>query len=143
MKVRNLSLLLIGGVVCTVLMYTGTLLILTWPIEELSINKSGIFGDSFGLLTSLFSGLAFAGIIITIVMQRDELALQRQELTYQREELELSRRELSRTADAQERSEQALSDQSEILRKTLIYQSFAALTNEYKEASQTRKFVCS
>ena len=78
------------------------------------------------MLTSLFSGLAFAGIIITIVMQRDELTLQRQELTYQREELELSRRELSRTADAQERSEQALSDQSEILRKTLIYQSFAA-----------------
>lgn len=87
MSLRNLSWLLIGGVICTVIIYAGALIALTWPISEISISKSGVFGDSFGLLTSLFSGLAFAGLIITIVMQRDELALQRQELNLTREEL--------------------------------------------------------
>lgn len=94
MKVRNLSWLLIGGVILTVLLYAGFLIFLTWPIGELSINSSGVFGDSFGLLTSLFSGLAFAGLIITIVMQRDELALQRQELNLTREELNGQKHEM-------------------------------------------------
>jgi hypothetical protein len=40
----------------------------------------GEFGDKFGVINSLFSGLAFAGIIITILMQRHELELQRKEL---------------------------------------------------------------
>lgn len=94
MKTRNLSLLLTGGVAVTVLLYTGILLFLTWPVNEISISKSGVFGDSFGPLTSLFSGLAFAGLIITIVMQRDELALQRQELNLTREELRGQKHEM-------------------------------------------------
>lgn len=38
------------------------------------------FGDKFGVVNALFSGLAFAGIIITIYMQKKELELQRKEL---------------------------------------------------------------
>ena len=90
-------------------------------------NTRGTFGDTFGGVNSLFSGLAFAGVIYTILLQRKELM-------YQREELKMNRIELARSASAQEKSEKALSDQSDILRKTLIYQSFAALTNEYREA---------
>jgi hypothetical protein len=48
----------------------------TYPLDKLAS-----FGDSFGVLTSLFSGLAFAGMIITILLQKDELKLQREELT--------------------------------------------------------------
>lgn len=40
----------------------------------------GEFGDKFGVINSLFSGLAFAGIIITILLQSRELKLQREEL---------------------------------------------------------------
>lgn len=40
----------------------------------------GVFGDMFGGVNALYSGLAFAGIIYTISMQKDELALQRKEL---------------------------------------------------------------
>lgn len=40
----------------------------------------GTFGDKFGAINSLFSGLAFAGIIFTIMLQRKELELQRREL---------------------------------------------------------------
>lgn len=94
MKIRNLSLLLIGGVCVTVVIYACIILYLTWPISEFSVAKSGVFGDSFGALTSLFSGLAFAGLIITIVMQKDELALQREELSLTRQELTGQREEM-------------------------------------------------
>ncbi len=40
----------------------------------------GTFGDMFGSINALFSGLALAGIILTILLQRKELKLQRQEL---------------------------------------------------------------
>lgn len=50
--------------------------------------KRGTFGDMFGGLNALFSGLAFAGIIYTIYLQRSELALQRQELALTRNELQ-------------------------------------------------------
>jgi hypothetical protein len=88
MSINKLSTLLIGGVILTVLIYAGVMITLTWPISELSINKSAAFGDSFGPLTSLFSGLAFSGLIITIVMQKDELKLQRKELELQRTALQ-------------------------------------------------------
>ena len=41
----------------------------------------------------LFSGLAFAGIIITALLQKEELGLQREELKLQREEIEKTRGE--------------------------------------------------
>ena len=40
-------------------------------------SKSGTFGDSFGVLNTLFSGLAFAGIIVSIKMQNDEMREER------------------------------------------------------------------
>lgn len=86
--------MLVFGVLFSVSIYAGFLLYLTWPVSQLSINKSGVFGDSFGLLTALFSGLAFAGLIITINMQKQELSLQRQELSLTRQELSGQREEL-------------------------------------------------
>ena len=47
-------------------------------------SKSGTFGDSFGVLNTLFSGLAFAGIIVSIKMQNDEMREQRKELQKQK-----------------------------------------------------------
>lgn len=44
------------------------------------IGISGTFGDSFGFLTCLFSGLSSIGMIVAILMQREELQLQRKEL---------------------------------------------------------------
>lgn len=40
----------------------------------------GSFGDKFGAVNSLFSGLAFAGVIFTILLQRRELEIQRNEV---------------------------------------------------------------
>lgn len=70
-------------------------------LSERPLEKSGQFGDSFGVLNSLFSGLAFSGVIITILLQRKELALQRTEL-------ELTRGVLEDTAAAQQRQVDAM-----------------------------------
>ncbi len=51
-------------------------------------NKRGTFGDMFGATNALFSGLAFAGLIFTILLQRKELELQRKELRDTRAEFE-------------------------------------------------------
>lgn len=48
----------------------------------------GTFGDMFGAINALFSGLAFAGVIYAIFLQRNELSLQRTELELTRKELE-------------------------------------------------------
>ncbi len=44
------------------------------------IRDSGAFGDSFGALNSLFSGLALLGVLYTVILQKRELSLQREEL---------------------------------------------------------------
>jgi hypothetical protein len=54
----------------------------------------GEYGDIFGAINALFTSLAFALLIYTALMQREELKLQR-------EELHLTREELRKSADAQ------------------------------------------
>jgi Putative phage abortive infection protein len=51
-------------------------------------TSRGTFGDMFGSINALFSGLALAGIILTILLQRKELKLQREELRDTRTEFE-------------------------------------------------------
>lgn len=68
----------------------------------------GVFGDSFGWVNSLFSALAFAGVLVTLWMQRHELQLQREEMKMTRQELEMTRDEHHRVAEAQEGSENRL-----------------------------------
>lgn len=84
MTLRNISIAIIFGVFITILSYGGLVLYLTWPISEYSISKAGTFGDSFGVITSFFSGLAFAGIILTIILQRQELTESREIFRIQR-----------------------------------------------------------
>lgn len=48
--------------------------------------NAGTFGDMFGGLTCLFSGFAFAGLIVTIRQQRRELNMQVEELERTRDE---------------------------------------------------------
>lgn len=61
--------------------------------------EAGTFGDMFGAVNALFSGLAFAGLIYTITVQRQELSLQREAIKMQTEELKLQREETARSAD--------------------------------------------
>ncbi|MDD2775731.1 MAG: putative phage abortive infection protein [Gallionella sp.] len=77
------------GVMLMFVVYAGIIIAATWPISELSIAKVGTFGDSFGPLTSLFTGLGFAGLLATVFLQREELKLNRSELKETRSEIQL------------------------------------------------------
>lgn len=70
--------------------------ILSWLIIDYSIvdlSARGTFGDKFGAVNALFSGLAFAGLIVTLLYQKEELKLQRAELSETRNELNAQRLE--------------------------------------------------
>ncbi len=71
--------------------YVLLLIGLTWPVTELSISKAGTFGDSFGVITSLFTGLAFAGLFITLRYQREDLNITREEFVLTRNEMKQAR----------------------------------------------------
>ncbi|HBO3173954.1 TPA: putative phage abortive infection protein [Pseudomonas aeruginosa] len=46
--------------------------------------RSGTFGDAFGALNALFSGLAFSGVLITIILQRKDIREGQQEFARQK-----------------------------------------------------------
>ena len=58
-----------------------------FPMFVSDIALRGQWGDSFGMINALFSGLAFAGVIWTIYLQKQELGLQRKELENTRKEM--------------------------------------------------------
>ncbi len=53
-----------------------SLLGFVWPIQEISVSKSGVFGDSFGVLSALFNGLALGALILTLTQQKNEFKQQ-------------------------------------------------------------------
>ena len=65
----------------------------------------GTVGDMFGAVNALFSGLAFAALIYTIILQREEIKANRSEIAQ-------NRKELKKSTQAQLRSQRALQDQA-------------------------------
>lgn len=114
------------------LLLIGTIIIL-WLLSIPTIQhlipdhtQRGTFGDMFGAVNSLFSGLALGGIIYTIFLQKKELALQRQEL-------EETRKELRRSANAQEKSQEAFTKQVEAMELTAHLNGHSTLINYHIE----------
>lgn len=64
----------------------------------------GTFGDLFGAVNALFSGLAFAALIYTIVLQREEIKANREEIV-------LNRKELAKGSKLQQKAQQVLMEQ--------------------------------
>jgi hypothetical protein len=62
---------------------------------SMTSSNLGVFGDSFNVLTSLFTGLAFAGVIISVVLQTQELKEAREEFSGQRKALENQQYEMT------------------------------------------------
>jgi hypothetical protein len=84
-------LLAVAVILVVIAVYARILIYLTAPGSEVSLPNAGLFGDSFGMLNAAFSGLAFAGLVIAILMQREELQLQREELRLTRNEMQAQR----------------------------------------------------
>lgn len=87
-------------------------------------EERGTFGDMFGAVNAFFSGLALAGVVLAILMQKAELALQR-------EELSLTREELKRSASAQESSTRELSEQVQAMKDSTVLMATSQLIAEY------------
>lgn len=60
------------------------------------LDKAGQLGDLFGIVNALFSGLAFAILIIELNFQRQELRLTRQAMTDQKDQLKDQSEELKK-----------------------------------------------
>lgn len=101
------------GVVVLQFVYGAAVFFLFGP----QMATRGQFGDIFGGVNALFTGLAFAGVIYTILLQRRELELQR-------DELRLTREELRRSAEAQ-------TDQVAQLKEAANLSALTALLNVY------------
>lgn len=72
-----------GCAICAVWLASFVLIYLF--IDDWDVR--GQFGDLFGSVNALFSGLAFAGLVITIIQQRHDLQLQRQANDQSKKEL--------------------------------------------------------
>jgi hypothetical protein len=73
MKLKKYLILTFLPVITLFIIYLAILIGVSIPIEEYSIDKAATIGDSFGVINALFSGCAFSGLIITIIIQREEL----------------------------------------------------------------------
>jgi len=104
--------------------WAGSVLILVAIFPDWQTREA--FGGSFQFINALFSGLALAGVVYAILLQREELKLQRTEL-------EANRRELRRSAKAQELSEQALRDQVYAQKLVARLNALTAVVSHYDE----------
>ena len=93
-KMKNLFIFL-GMILFVVGLWVGSIYWIEYRVEDL--KNAGVFGDQFGAVNALFSGLAFAGLIYTILLQRDELNQTRQDIKNQTKEFE----EQNKTLDLQ------------------------------------------
>ena len=75
-----LVLILWGGSFIGLLLYNGF-------TEGSEWTQRGQFGDMFGAVNSLFSGLAFGGVVIAIFLQRKDLKITQEEIELQKEQL--------------------------------------------------------
>lgn len=69
--------------------YGSYLILLLWNIPFSGIPdaiREGVFGDSLGTLNALFSGLAFSGVLLTMLFQRKDLSETRSQIASQQAE---------------------------------------------------------
>ncbi len=106
------------------------------------IEERGQFGDSFGVVNALFAGLAFAGVIWAILLQREELELQRTELEETRTEIR-GQKETLQKQNFESSFFQLLNMHGEIINSIVISRSNISWTGkntEYTEYSGRRCF---
>lgn len=100
MKKTNYVLPIIIAVLICLGIWTGGMFFTHWYASTHFIvpegnSKEALFGDSFGAVNALISAFAFAGVILSMYLQRKDLELQRESLDVQKEELKRNTYELA------------------------------------------------
>lgn len=122
-------LLLLSAVVVIWALYAALILLLVSGMDN-----RGMSGDMFGGITALFSGLAFAGLIFTLFVQKKELQFQREELSHLVEEQRQTKEHLKDQATH-------LKSQSDFIERQIFESSFFQMLtsfNTYKSNLQHR-----
>ena len=91
-----------------------------------TLEESGQSGDMFGGITALFSGLAFAGLIFTLFVQKQELRYQRKELSHLVSEQRETKGHLKDQATH-------LKSQSEFIERQIFENSFFQLLGSFNK----------
>lgn len=110
-------------------------IVLFWIIAPLLSIFFKSQDTAYNAVNALFTGLAFTGVIYTVLLQREELQLQRQELVQTREELK-------RAADAQKESEKAQKIQAksmELQARLIAIDSLLKALERYKGSAVIKK----
>lgn len=87
------------------------------------IKDRGVYGDSYGAVSSLFTGLGFAGLVFTILLQQREIKLQRDDFFPQLQEMQQTRDEVVRQSRLQELQ----------LKQSIVQLKFSALQIEVEQ----------
>lgn len=53
------------------------------PLHGSNLSEHGQFGDSFGVLNSLFTGLGFGGLVVTLILQQNQIRQQERQIEAQ------------------------------------------------------------
>jgi hypothetical protein len=109
---------------------------LIYPVVMIYLIKDpaerGQFGDTFGALNTLFSGLAFVAVIYTMYLQGLQLDLQRRDLLMNREELHKS-------VDANRMAAESLKEQIHTQLLAAQITACGMLLESYNEQIQERE----
>ncbi len=97
------------------------------------MEKRGQLGDMFGFIGALFSGLAFAGLIVTMLQQREDLQNQKDEIQLQRKDLEAQTAALQLQKEEIAQTNKELKEQN----KTIMLQRFENTFFSMLELQQT------
>lgn len=73
LKMQKIFVLSASIVILTCVLYS----VLMFRLSPGGMDKRGQFGDMFGFVGALFSGLAFAGLIVTMLQQREDIKIQK------------------------------------------------------------------
>jgi DNA-binding transcriptional regulator of glucitol operon len=84
---RVIEWLIVAGVLVVVLVLWGGWWYLSAYWYGSDMATRGQFGDLFGGVNALFTGLAFVALIYTLYLQRKDLEMQREDLAVSRDEL--------------------------------------------------------
>ena len=78
--------------VIIVVLWLGVTAVIGWRFES---DDWGKIGDMFGAVNALFSGLALAGVVFAIWLQREDLKIQQEQLRQSNEEFKLQNQLIS------------------------------------------------
>lgn len=102
-------------------------------VPEWKGDDAGIFGDMFGGANAFFSGLAFVGLVSTLLMQHEQLKMQHEELKMQREELQLTREEIKNTTEELKGQKEEVREQNKTLRQQRFETTFFNMPTLHQE----------